>query len=190
MKDATLILCLMAIAIPVHVLFFLKPSASVPSLEWLKPVNHVFLVILYAMLGIWALIDLRTAQIRVRRTLLKSIIIDIGAIWTIDISIWMNPDFGEVLRPIITILAYLLALLVVCAFQIESQTRGSPSGRGDLKAKRDFDSSHAIGRKRGGGKALVRLLKNKDHLGAVARCPPRALRLMRPSRHSKLLNRG
>ena len=135
MKSVALILCFIVIAIPVYVLFFLKPSASVPNLEWLKPVNDVFLVILYATLGIWALIDLRLARTRMRRTLLKSIIIDIGAIWTIDILIWMNPDFGEVLRPIITMLAYLLALLVVWAFLIESQTRRSPNERGDLRAK-------------------------------------------------------
>jgi hypothetical protein len=135
MKSTALILCLIVIAIPVCVLFFLKPSVSVPSLDWLKPVNHVLLVIVYATLGIWALIDLRTAQTRVRRTLLKSIIIDIGAIWTTDILIWVNPDFGEVLRPVITTLAYLLALIVVWAFLIESQTRRSPSERGDSRAK-------------------------------------------------------
>ena len=116
MKGAAVVLCLIVIAIPVYVVVYPNASVSLPNLEWLGPVNRVFLILFYATLGIWALNDLRTAQKRMRRTLLKSILIDIGTIWTIDVFVWMKPDFGGPFRSIITTLSYLLALLVVLAF--------------------------------------------------------------------------
>jgi hypothetical protein len=134
MKGAALVLCLIVIAIPVYVRVHSSTSVSLPNLEWLGPVNHVFLILLYAALGIWAFGDLRTAQTRMRRGLLKSILIDIGIIWTIDVFVWMKPDFGEALPYIVTTLAYLLALLVICALLIDSRTKQTTGEHSDLKA--------------------------------------------------------
>jgi hypothetical protein len=70
-----------------------------------------------------------------RSRLLESILIDIGIIWTIDIFIVLKPGFEGTLRPLITVLAYLLALLVVWVFLIDPGTRQAVRERNDLKAK-------------------------------------------------------
>jgi hypothetical protein len=123
LKIAVLILCLIVIAIPLYVFVHPRFSGSFPRLEWLKATLHVALVLLYATVAIWAFIDLQTARMRMRRRLLESILADIAIIWTIEIFIWMKPDSGELLRPFTTALAYLLTLLVIWVFVIDSPAK-------------------------------------------------------------------
>jgi hypothetical protein len=123
LKIAVLILCLIVIAIPVYVFVHPRFPGSFPRLEWLKPSLHIALVLLYATLGIWAFIDLQTARMRMRRGLLELILADIALIWTIDIFTLMKPDFGELLRPFTTVLAYLLTFLVIWVFVIDSPAK-------------------------------------------------------------------
>src|SRR5579863_7372946 len=101
-KITVVTLCLIVVAIPVYVFSHPTFSGPIPNLEWLKPILHILLILLYVALGIWALTALRTARTPMRRRVLESILAVIAIIWTIDVFDWAKPDFAELLRPFTT----------------------------------------------------------------------------------------
>jgi hypothetical protein len=136
LRGLALVLCLVFVAIPFYVLIFTpKPSAAFPMLEWFEPAIWFGPMFLDALLGAWALIDLRREQTLGRRRVLKSILITIGMIWAIALVAWMKPDYADALRLVVTFLSYSVAALIVWAFVVDPQTKPNNSERSEQRAK-------------------------------------------------------
>jgi hypothetical protein len=136
LRGFVLVLCLIFVAIPFYVLIFTpKLSPAFPMLEWFEPATWFGPIFLDAVLGAWALIDLRREQTPGRRRVLKLILISIGMIWAIVLLTWMKPDYADAVRRVVTALSYWVAALIVWAFVFDPQTKPNISELSEPRAK-------------------------------------------------------